>query len=75
VLNNYRKGPIVLSSRFQPALNLYLIFRLKFKGNQNLFQQEESLQDRRKTQKEWVIPIQNEKALFLQCHMVVIAEI
>jgi hypothetical protein len=56
-------------------LNLYLIFRLKFKGNQNLFQQEESLQDRRKTQKEWVIPIQNEKALFLQCHMVVIAEI
>jgi hypothetical protein len=36
-------------------------------------QREESLQDRRKIQEKWVIPIQNEKALFLQCHIVVIA--
>jgi hypothetical protein len=42
-------------------------------GNQNLFQREESLQERRKIPQEWVIPVQNEKAPFFQCHIVVIA--
>jgi len=50
-----------------------LVIRLKFTGNQILFQQERSLQDRRKILQERVIPVQNEKALFFQCHIVVIA--
>jgi hypothetical protein len=33
-------------------------------------QQEESILERRKIQKEWAIPVQNEKALFFQCHIV-----
>jgi hypothetical protein len=50
-----------------------LVIRLKFKGNQFLFPQERSLQDRRKILQGRVIPVQNEKALFLQCHIVVVA--
>jgi hypothetical protein len=50
-----------------------LIIRLKFTGNKFLFQQERSLQDRRKILQGRVIPVQNEKALFFQCHIVVLA--
>jgi sulfur relay (sulfurtransferase) DsrF/TusC family protein len=48
-------------------------YKSKIYGNQNLFQQEESLQERRLIQRERVIQVQNEKALYLQCHMVVLA--
>jgi hypothetical protein len=35
-------------------------------------QQQESLQERRRIQEEWTIPVQNEKALFSRYHIVVL---
>ena len=54
------------------ATNVCLNFKSKIYGNQTLFQRKGSLQDRRWIQKGRGIPVQNEKALFLQCHIVVL---
>jgi hypothetical protein len=56
----------------QLKLNCEVLLKVISAVNQDLFQQEEPLQDRRMIQKEWIIPIQNEKALFLHCHIVVL---
>ncbi len=53
--------------------NVCLNFKSKIYGNQNLFQRQGSLQDRRWVQKGRDFPVQNEKALFLQCHKVAFA--
>jgi hypothetical protein len=53
-------------------LNLYLINRLKFKGNQHLFQREGHFKRKHKSKKKKGIPVHHEKALFLLCHIVVL---
>jgi len=51
-------------------LNLHLIIRLKFTGNQNLFEQDNSFQFRKSRAEGYVIPVQIKKDAF-QYHNVV----
>ena len=54
------------------SIGPYLINRLKFKGNQYLFQREGHFKRKDNSKKEKGIPVHHEKALFLLCHIVVL---
>jgi len=46
------------------------IFRLTFERKQDLLQQQESPQERRRIQEKWIISFQNEKAQLFPCPIV-----